>query len=83
MCKFFRKLFKFLAVVAAIAGIAAAVFYFLQKKEAQVDETLDSLDEAHEEPAAETDESRMQKISRYSKDLLEKRSYIKIPFHEA
>ncbi|MDD6061572.1 MAG: hypothetical protein PUB99_03045 [Oscillospiraceae bacterium] len=38
MCKFFKKLFKFLAVVAAIAGAVAGVYYavkkFKDKKEA-------------------------------------------------
>ena len=38
ICKFFKKLFKFVAVVAAIAGVCAAAYYavkkFMDKKEA-------------------------------------------------
>ena len=42
MCKFFKKLFKFLAVLAAIAGACAAAYYafkkFTDKKEASCED---------------------------------------------
>ena len=42
MCKFFKKLFKFIAVVAAIAGACAGAYYafkkFMDKKEASCED---------------------------------------------
>ena len=42
MCKFFKKLFKFLTVLAAIAGACAAAYYafkkFMDKKEASCED---------------------------------------------
>ena len=31
ICKFFKKLFKFIAVMAAIAGVCAAAYYAVKK----------------------------------------------------
>ena len=42
MCKFFKKFFKFIAVLAAIAGACAAAYYafkmFMDKKEASCED---------------------------------------------
>ncbi len=88
MCKFAKNLLKIVAVVAFIAGVAAVVFHFLQKKEAMVDETLDSLDNfvivddpaVPEEELEEPAEPKVKKSLRWES---RKRSYIKLPFHEA
>ena len=62
MCKFFKKLFKFLAVLATIAGVCAAAYYafkkFTDKKEASCEdfvpcECCDEPEEAAEEAPAE------------------------------
>ncbi|MCI8513240.1 MAG: hypothetical protein HFI93_01205 [Lachnospiraceae bacterium] len=80
MCKFVKKIFSILLVLTALAGAAALIFYHFQRKDILSDDTMDELD--HLNPSAEPEETRIQKLSRYSKDLLEKRSYVKIPFHE-
>ena len=69
MCKFFKKLFKFITILGAIAGACAAAYYafkkFMDKKEASCEdfvpcEVCDTEAEetadaaiAAEEPAAE------------------------------
>lgn len=77
MCKFAKNLLKVIAVLAAIAGVFAIVLHFLQKKEAMVDETIDSLDEFEETLFEEEPELPKRKKRSY------RRSYISIPFHEA
>ena len=85
MCKFVKNVLKIVAVLAAIAGIFAIVFHFLQKKDAMVDETIDSLDEREEEIEEEVapELPKPKKFSYYSKEARDKRNYIKLPFHEA
>ena len=83
MCKFVKNLLKVIAVLAAIAGIFAVVFHFLQKKEAMVDETIDSLDEFEEETMEEDAEVEEEAELPKRKKRSYKRSYITIPFHEA
>ena len=71
MCKFFKKLFRCLAVLAAIAGACAAAYYavkkFMDKKEASCedfvpceccdcDEIEPEVEEADEAPAEEAAE---------------------------
>ncbi len=68
ICKFFKKLFKFIAVVGAIAGVCAAAYYavkkFMDKKEASdedfvpceccdCDECEPEIEEAADEAPAE------------------------------
>jgi hypothetical protein len=82
MRKFFKKLFSLLIFFAALASIAALIFYYFQRKDVLSDDTMEDLDNLSSGSAPEAEETTMQKFSRYSKDLLEKRSYIKIPFHD-
>ncbi|MBQ7541722.1 MAG: hypothetical protein IJT44_05470 [Clostridia bacterium] len=71
MCKFFKKLFRCLAVLAAIAGACAAAYYavkkFMDKKEASCedfvpceccdcDEIEPEIEEAADAPAEEAAE---------------------------
>lgn len=61
MCKFFKKLFKCLAVLAAIAGACAAAYYavkkFMDKKEASCEDFVPceccDCDDVEVEPAVE------------------------------
>ena len=70
ICKFFKKLFKFIAVVAAIAGACAAAYYavkkFMDKKEASdedfvpceccdCDECEPEIEETADAPAADAE----------------------------
>lgn len=82
MCKFMKKLFSLLLILFALAGAAALIFYRFQRKDILSDDTMDELDHLNPSGAPEPEETRIQKLSRYSKDFLEKRSYIKIPFHD-
>ena len=82
MCKFAKNWVKVVAVLAAIAGVFAIVFHFLQKKEAMVDETIDSLDEFEFEEDVFDEETGEEPELPKRKKRLYRRSYISIPFHE-
>ncbi len=63
MCKFFKKLFKFIAVLVAIAGACAAAYYafkkFTDKKEASCEDFVPceccDTDEAEAAPAEDAE----------------------------
>ena len=68
MCKFFKKLFKFIAVVAAIGGACAAAYYafkkFMDKKEASCEDFVpceccdcDTDEDAAEETSEEAEDA--------------------------
>lgn len=82
MCKWIKRIFSLLLILTALTGAAALVFYHFQRKDILSDDTMDEADHANDSAPSGAEETRIQKLSRYSKDLLEKRSYVKIPFHD-